>query len=368
VGAFVLAPGTARQSVSTNGMPGSPNYAVPLFDISGYTSGGAPGQSVYVLTGPFPNGPGFASLMQRTMSARMLGAELIGVHRLHEDRRVKVEALVGYRWLQLTEGLDFDVQTAGVFGSSNAGQIFNSHDSFQTRNSFNGAQLGMRAEAEYERFVLRASLKGALGDMYRSLSVNGSSITTAGTIFGVGRCHPGRRHLCPAEQYRHLRIPPACWRGGAGRADRLPSDGTADPLHRLQRALRKLDHTLGRCAEPVHQHDRYAACRGVTRFRRLDRTGRPDGQCRRHRRLDSGRERRLGAAILNRDRARPSAVARVARWRAGPDIRRSRLPWLEDPCEVIFERESAGELPSKFELVVHRTSAKAPALLVTQDP
>src|ERR1700731_2948926 len=74
VGAFVLAPGTARQSVSTNGMPG---------------------QSVYVLAGPFPNGPGFAGLMQRTISARMLGAELIGVQRLHEDRRVKVEALVG---------------------------------------------------------------------------------------------------------------------------------------------------------------------------------------------------------------------------------------------------------------------------------
>src|ERR1700730_6849350 len=96
VGAFVLAPGTARQSVSTNGMPGSPNYAVPLFDISGYTSGGAPGQSVYVLTGPFPHGPGVRGLMQRTISARMLGAELIGVQRLHEDRRGKVEALVGY--------------------------------------------------------------------------------------------------------------------------------------------------------------------------------------------------------------------------------------------------------------------------------
>jgi len=183
LGALVLAPGTTRQSVSTNGMPGSATYAVPLFDISGYTSGGAPGQSIYVLPGPFPNGPGFTGSMQRTMSAQMLGAELMGVYRLHDDRLVKVEALAGYRWLQLTEGLEFDVQTAGVAGSSNAGQIFNSHDGFDTRNSFNGAQLGMRAEAEYEGFVLRASLKGALGGMYRSLSVNGSSTTTAGTIF-----------------------------------------------------------------------------------------------------------------------------------------------------------------------------------------
>lgn len=94
-----------------------------------------------------------------------------------------MEALAGYRWLQLTEALDFDVQTAGVAGSSNAGQMFNAHDGFHTRNSFNGAQIGMRVEAEYARFVLRTSLKAALGDMYRSLSVEGSSTTTAGTLF-----------------------------------------------------------------------------------------------------------------------------------------------------------------------------------------
>src|SRR5262249_55788459 len=97
--------------------------------------------------------------------------------------RVGAGALAGYRWRQLKEGLEFAVQTAGVVGSSNAGQMFNSHDGFHTRSSFNGAQLGMRAEAEYAGFVLRASLKGALGDMYRSLSVDGSSTTTAGTIF-----------------------------------------------------------------------------------------------------------------------------------------------------------------------------------------
>src|SRR5260370_7322464 len=121
--------------------------------------------------------------MQRTMSARMVGAETGGVCRLHDGPRVKVEALAGYRWLQLTEGLEFDVQTAGVAGSSNAGQMFSSHDGFHTRSSFNGAQLGMRAEAQYAGFVLRASLKGALGDMYRSLSVDGSSPTTSATIF-----------------------------------------------------------------------------------------------------------------------------------------------------------------------------------------
>src|SRR6516162_7333994 len=178
IGGFVLTPAT-----TPNGMPGSATYAVPVFDLSGYTSGGAPGQSVYVLPGPFPNGPGFTGAMQRTMSAQMAGAELVGIYRLHDDRALTVEALAGYRWLQLTERLDFDVQTAGVAGSSNAGQMFGSHDGFHARNSFNGAQIGMRAEAQYAGFVLRASLKGALGDMYRGLSVEGSSATTAGTLF-----------------------------------------------------------------------------------------------------------------------------------------------------------------------------------------
>src|SRR5258708_19916197 len=95
--------------------------------------------------------------MQRTMSARMLGAELVGVYRLHDDPRLKVEALAGYRWLQLTEGLEFDVQTAGVAGSSNAGQMFSSHDGFHTPSSFNGAQLWMRAEAQDPGFLLPAS-------------------------------------------------------------------------------------------------------------------------------------------------------------------------------------------------------------------
>jgi len=52
IGGFVLTPAATRQSVSTNGMPGSTTYAVPVFDLSGYTSGGAPGQSIYVLPGP----------------------------------------------------------------------------------------------------------------------------------------------------------------------------------------------------------------------------------------------------------------------------------------------------------------------------
>jgi Putative beta barrel porin-7 (BBP7) len=78
--------------------------------------------------------------------------------------------------------LDFYVSTQGI-GSASFGQIAAFHDGFAATNNFNGAQLGIRAEANYGLFWAQASLKAALGDMYQQLSINGSGLTTAGTVF-----------------------------------------------------------------------------------------------------------------------------------------------------------------------------------------
>jgi hypothetical protein len=178
-GGFFLAPGTTQQTVATNG---STVLAVPVFDISGYTSGGRPGQSVFILPGSFPGGFVFKGQFEQATSAQMHGAELSVVHSLHDDGRTKLELLAGYRWLQLSETLDFYTQTQGI-GPASLGQVSMFHDGFYTNNSFNGAQLGVRTELEYKRFMMRAGLKGALGDMYRQLSIAGSGMTTAGTVF-----------------------------------------------------------------------------------------------------------------------------------------------------------------------------------------
>jgi len=179
VGGFFLAPATARQGVSTDG---STILAVPVFDVSGFTSGGRPGQSVVVLPGSFPGGLTFAGQMQQAMSAQMLGAEISGVYSVRDDGHTKIQLLGGYRWLQFRETLDFYVLTEGI-GSANVGQITAFHDGFDANNNFNGAQLGIRAEVDYDRFWAQASVKAALGDMYRQLSINGNGLTTAGTVF-----------------------------------------------------------------------------------------------------------------------------------------------------------------------------------------
>jgi len=179
VGSFFLAPGTTRQRASTDG---STVMAVPIFDISGHTSGGRPGESVFVLPGSFPGGLIFAGQMERAMSAQMLGAEISGVYSVRDNGRTKIELLGGYRWLQFKETLDFYVSTEGI-GPANPGQITMLHDGFYTNNYFNGVQLGIRGEVDYGGFVAQASLKAALGDMYQRLSIEGGGLTTAGTVF-----------------------------------------------------------------------------------------------------------------------------------------------------------------------------------------
>ena len=101
---------------------------------------------------------------------------------MRDDGRTKIELLGGYRWLQFRETLDFYVSTQGI-RSASLGQISMLHDGFDASNTFNGAQLGIRAEVDYGRFWAQASLKAALGDMYRQLSINGNGRTTAGTVF-----------------------------------------------------------------------------------------------------------------------------------------------------------------------------------------
>ncbi len=179
VGGFFLAPRSTRQGVSTDG---STILAVPVFDVSGYTSGGRPGQSVFVLPGSFPEGVAFAGQMQQVISSQMMGAEISSVYSLRDDGHTKIEILGGYRWLQFKETLDFHVWTEGI-GSTSLGQISMFHDGFYTNNDFNGVQVGVRAEADYGRFWAQANLKAALGDMFRQLSIRGDGLTTAGTVF-----------------------------------------------------------------------------------------------------------------------------------------------------------------------------------------
>jgi hypothetical protein len=102
----------------------------------------------------------------------------------------KVEALAGFRFLDLNEGLGITedlavVPTFPVLG----GTQFKIFDQFDTRNQFYGGQVGIRGEYVLGSWFARGSFKLALGDTHETADVNGATTILSpggGTTVGSG--------------------------------------------------------------------------------------------------------------------------------------------------------------------------------------
>jgi hypothetical protein len=85
--------------------------------------------------------------------------------------------LSGLRYLDLKESLELSGNSAGIPGSAFDGLFYNFSDRFATRNQFYGAQIGARTELRYDRFVVNATGKVAVGPMQESVTINGVTNT-----------------------------------------------------------------------------------------------------------------------------------------------------------------------------------------------
>jgi hypothetical protein len=105
------------------------------------------------------------------------GAEANFSRALYQGPAFRLEALAGFRYLNLQEGLHIQeaVQVAPVplpmfFGND----IFVS-DRFDTHNNFYGGQLGARAEFRRKRWSVSLITKVALGDSNQAVHIRGST-------------------------------------------------------------------------------------------------------------------------------------------------------------------------------------------------
>lgn len=184
-GSYFLLPTVSKsKSLNTSGNPGSPNYAVPIFDVSGvFGLNGVPGETIFILPGPFFSDPGFSAKYTLRLKSQLQGAELNGLYRMINKDSFQLECLGGLRWLHLHEMLLFKAHSLAVPGSSFGLAFYNSTDRFETTNNFLAGQLEIDARYQTKKWHLEAIVKGALGTTLQKVKIEGSSQTSDGNVF-----------------------------------------------------------------------------------------------------------------------------------------------------------------------------------------
>jgi hypothetical protein len=102
--------------------------------------------------------------------SQMWGLEMNARQKLFCGPRFWVDMLYGYRHLDLSEGITIsEALNAGGLGITVV-------DQFNTRNIFNGPQIGIQSEFHFwERFFVGSTLKLAMGNMHEQVNIAGST-------------------------------------------------------------------------------------------------------------------------------------------------------------------------------------------------
>ncbi len=117
-----------------------------------------------------------------TQNSDFWGAEVNLRSNWYADDCFRVDALVGFRYLSLDEGLSIDQSSASFANSTTAlglgvslpaGSDLSIHDSFDTSNRFYGAQIGVASEYRWHRWFVDANAKLAMGVTRQNVGIDG---------------------------------------------------------------------------------------------------------------------------------------------------------------------------------------------------
>jgi hypothetical protein len=134
---------------------------------------------------PFGLGPFAGSLAVITQS-RLWGAEANAVAGLVSSGCVRLQALGGFRYADLSETVSLNLQSTAVDGAAvtflgvpfPAPSAIVTSDTFRTRNQFYGGQVGLRGEFALGNLLIGATGKIALGSTHEVIDVQGLSVLT----------------------------------------------------------------------------------------------------------------------------------------------------------------------------------------------
>jgi hypothetical protein len=170
---FFLGSRTNEATVTNVGNPRVRAVGLPFVDaVTG-------AEDVFVTAAPGgPNGSVFV-----TTTTRMQGAEFNFVANLADRKGWKLNGLVGYRFLQVHEGLTVQQMqyTSRTFGPT--------YDEFDGHNRFHGGQLGLHADLTRGWVFCELTGKVAFGQTFEVVRIDGATAVYTPVVGGVRRDH-----------------------------------------------------------------------------------------------------------------------------------------------------------------------------------
>jgi hypothetical protein len=188
---FFLVPRGNHFDAAGDGGPNSPVLARPFFN----TNIGREDSELVAFPGVL------AGRIRVDPSSRLQGFEANALCKLCCGCNWRIDALAGFRYLDLDEGLTISENLAVLPAVPLlGGSQFVVQDSFSTHNQFYGGQLGLRAAASLGRFSTVANLKVALGDCQQLVDIHGFTQIT--TPAGAVTTQPGGLLALPSNSGR----------------------------------------------------------------------------------------------------------------------------------------------------------------------
>ena len=120
---------------------------------------------------------------ETTASSRIQSWGVTGVANLYAGENATVNALAGYRYFMVNEGLRFEQSSA--FQGIDTSFRTASADQFDAHNRFHGAELGLRTEFHRGPFSLQFDTKVALGRTVEVVRVSGQTVAVTKGPAGV---------------------------------------------------------------------------------------------------------------------------------------------------------------------------------------
>lgn len=180
-GSYLLLPNRINNRVwSSTGAPGTMPLSIPFYNTQ------AQAQDTTGLAVP----GGFGGTAHLNVQTFFQTAEVNMLHRLTEYNDIRFDGLLGYRWGQFEEVLQYNTPS-NLVAQGNPAEYFSPTDRFHTTNNYYAGQIGLRASKGWGRLGLSAWAKIAMGGISQQTKINGALYTNDFTNYTAIQGFPG---------------------------------------------------------------------------------------------------------------------------------------------------------------------------------